>query len=48
MILERHPVKSKPDRKKVSKGGNETDAETLDIRLPKVIGWDKKEHCLRT
>ena len=36
MILERHPVKSKPDSKEVSKGGNGTDTETLDIRVPKV------------
>ena len=38
MILERHTVKSTPDRKTVSKGGDETGAETLDIRVPKVIG----------
>ena len=30
--------KSTPDRKIVSKGGDETGAETLDIRVPKVIG----------
>ena len=38
MILERHPVKSTPDRKTVSKGGYEAGEETLYIRVPKVIG----------
>ena len=46
-ILEIYPIKLTSTRKKISKGGNGTDSETMDEKVPKGNGKYKWGHCIK-